>query len=329
MVSIIIPIYKVETWLKYCLDSLINQTYSEIEVILVNDGSPDNCGQICDEYAAIDPRFKVIHKDNGGLSDARNAGMAIAQGEYITFIDSDDYVAPNYVERLLNLLLKHDADISQCDFHQFNDDEENSCAKIASNEHEITVMSGLSSLEALWLYNSHVSVITCAKLYRKHLFTENDIIFPKGRIHEDEFTTYKLLYYSRLVAFTNDKLYFYRQRRDSIMGSPFSAKRLDAVTAVASAIDFAKQNNMPLLNEAMHYYVRVNFALIDCIFQSSGYHGDFMAELKQLRRNVLSSPGIFTYRHYPMRERIHFMLLALGYWIYAPLRVCAKIIKRK
>ena len=116
VVSVIIPIYKAEPYLKKCLDSIAAQTYKNLEIILIDDGSPDNCGRICDEYAANDPRVKVIHKQNGGMSDARNTGLDNATGEYLTFIDSDDYVSENFVDTLLNALRDNDADMSVCSF---------------------------------------------------------------------------------------------------------------------------------------------------------------------------------------------------------------------
>ena len=114
LISVIVPVYKVEKFLARCLDSIISQTYENMEIILVDDGSPDSCGSICDEYAQRDARFRVLHKENGGLSDARNCGVEIASGAYIAFIDSDDYIAPNYVEYLYRLLVDNDADISCC-----------------------------------------------------------------------------------------------------------------------------------------------------------------------------------------------------------------------
>lgn len=119
LVSVVVPVYKVEEYLRECIDSIISQTYTHLEIILVDDGSPDTCGKICEEYALNDSRITVYHKDNGGLSDARNYGMARSHGEFITFVDSDDIIMPNFVETLMNLIHEHDADIATSSFFSF------------------------------------------------------------------------------------------------------------------------------------------------------------------------------------------------------------------
>lgn len=223
LISVIVPVYKVEPYLNRCIDSLLSQTYERLEIILVNDGSPDSCPQICDEYAKKDSRIKVIHKENGGLSSARNTGIEIALGRYISFLDSDDWVDKEYIATLYKLLLDTDSDISACDFLR--------TATESVPAPEKGVVYQFSNIEALYQFTSEFyvqMVVTWGKLYKIELF--DHIRFPLGRLHEDEFTTYKLIYEAKKLVLTTSKLLYYWQREDSIMRSGFDlAQRLDAL----------------------------------------------------------------------------------------------------
>ena len=221
-ISIIIPIYNVELYLQRCVDSLLKQTYRDFELILVDDGSPDRCGVICDEYAAADPRISVIHKQNGGLSDARNAGLAIARGEYIAFVDSDDWVAPDYLERLFTALTETSADICACAVLKTD-------GTAAVPAEKAGVPEAFETAQALKLLvcDSVFHQYVWNKLYRRSVIS--DILFPKGKTNEDEFWTYRVFGNARKVARIPDVLYFYFQRPGSIMGESYSLKRLDAL----------------------------------------------------------------------------------------------------
>ena len=212
LISIIVPIYKVEPYLRRCLDSIINQTYKNLEIILVDDGSPDNCPQICDEYATKDKRIIVIHKENGGLSDARNVGLDICKGEYISFVDSDDWIDKKYIEVLLDLAKKENADIAIGENIQTN----GVCNK-PKNISKIQVFSSKDALNHLFSLN-HIAFITSwGKLYKTELFF--NLNFPIGKFHEDEFTTYILFYRSAKIAYTSEVLYYYFRHTNSITGS--------------------------------------------------------------------------------------------------------------
>ena len=212
LVSIIVPIYKVEPYLRRCLDSIVNQTYTNLEIILVDDGSPDNCPQICDEYAAKDKRIIVIHKENGGLSDARNAGLDICKGEYISFVDSDDWVDEKYIEVLLSLSIKENTDIVIGEYVKTN-------GKIPQKEENVwtKTYSSKEALIRLFSKNNITYTVSWGKLYKKELF--NSIRFPIGKYHEDEFTTYILFYRSTKIAYTNKVIYYYFRHSNSITGS--------------------------------------------------------------------------------------------------------------
>lgn len=209
LVSIIVPIYKVELYLRRCLDSIVNQSYTNLEIILVDDGSPDNCPQICDEYAANDNRIVVIHKENGGLSDARNAGLDICKGEYVSFVDSDDWVDEKYIEILLDLAIKENADISIGN-HSFAY-EDGSITKF-SFESKSYLKS--EAIKKIILYQTLPWGASWGKIYKRRIFLKYN--FPVGKIHEDDYTSYKFIYEANKVICIDKSLYNYFQRNDSI-----------------------------------------------------------------------------------------------------------------
>lgn len=224
MISIIVPIYKVEDYLRRCVDSLLAQTCRDFELILVDDGSPDSCGIICDAYVAQDARIKVIHKENGGLSDARNAGMAIAKGEYIAFVDSDDWVSPDYLERLLNGMLQSGADICECNVLPTEGEVANGSVS-TTHPQSFSTQDAMLQLIHDGTFRQHV----WNKLYRREVI--GDILFPKGKTNEDEFWTYQVFGNASRMAKIDDVLYYYFHRPGSIMQSGYSLKRLDALEA--------------------------------------------------------------------------------------------------
>lgn len=225
LISVIIPVYKVEKYLHKCVDSVINQTYSTLEIILVDDGSPDKCGEICEEYAAKDKRVKVIHQENTGLSGARNTGLKNARGAYITFLDSDDYFASNFIEKLHGLLKANNADISIC-ADEFVLEQKNGQIKVLKRPYKefngIKVMTAKEAL-SITLRQDIFDAKACAKLYKIELF--QDIKYPLGYAYEDEGTTYKLFINSKILVYTGEPLYFYLQRNGSILHSNSSSKR--------------------------------------------------------------------------------------------------------
>ena len=240
-ISVIVPVYKVEQYLHRCLDSILNQTFTGFEIILVDDGSTDGSGEICDRYAAKYNNIKVIHKENGGLSSARNAGLEIAKGKYIMFVDSDDMIHSKTLEKQLSILHETDADAVICSFQRFFDEKEIdiSSDKISS---KITVFSG-SDVEKQMFTNTDVSnyVSSCGKIFKRELF--NDISFPVGRLFEDEFTTYKIYYKCKKIAVTDDIHYFYYINTNGITGTLNINKRFDEYDAQFERIQFFKENN--------------------------------------------------------------------------------------
>ncbi len=224
-ISVIIPVYNVEKYLARCVDSVLMQTYTNLEVILVDDGSTDGSGKLCDEYKEKDARIKVIHKENGGLSDARNAGLDIAKGDYIAFIDSDDFVTRFYIENLYYGICKTGAEMAMSGFLSWY---ENDSIPIANQATDIDVerLSTIQAMEKV-LYQDFVDVCAWAKIYRKTLFC--GIRYPKGKLYEDVPTTWAVMKKCNHVAVVHTFDYVYYQRNDSIQRMKFNTKKFDAI----------------------------------------------------------------------------------------------------
>lgn len=216
LISIIIPVYNVEDCLKHCVDSVCNQSYSNLEIILVDDGSTDSCPMLCDSLASKDSRIKVIHKPNGGLSDARNAGLEIFTGEYVAFVDSDDYIHPEYISFLFDMLTRSGAGIALCNFRKiFTNDESFSYPSIQVPSGEYKLMDYSEALTELVGFNSVLYVLTWNKLYKRQIF--DDVRFPVGKISEDFYVSFKVLHRAGKIAVTGAQLYFYYLRKGSII----------------------------------------------------------------------------------------------------------------
>lgn len=237
LISVIVPVYQVEPYLHECVDSILGQSFHDFELILVDDGSPDNCGVICDEYAAADSRVRVIHQKNGGLSAARNAGIEAAKGGYLTFIDSDDMVFPLFLEHLMTIVKTNDAEIACCNMVEFPEDGKPH--EYQERERKELLLSGHDAALDQYGERSLFRVSSCSKLYLATLFS--NIRFPIGMLHEDQAITPIVLYKAKRVVASDLMLYCYRLRTQSIMHSKFSAKRYDDIAAVEHCIEFFEE----------------------------------------------------------------------------------------
>lgn len=244
LVSIVIPIYNVAEYLSRCLDSVCRQTYQNIEVILINDGSTDCSEEIAKTYCAQDKRFKLITQENGGLSSARNAGLNYANGKYITFIDSDDYISDDYIAYLYSLITKTDSDIAVCDAVRFYTDKR-PCPVECNPRPEI--YTSVQALELL-LYRKKIGNSAWGKLYRSELFQE--IRYPIGLYYEDMATIYKILAKSSKIVLGAKQNYYYFQRSDGIMLSNFNEKKLDAILITKEIVKYIEENFPELLPAA-------------------------------------------------------------------------------
>lgn len=224
LISVVIPVYNVKAYIRKCVESVNNQTYRNLEIILVDDGSTDGSNKICDDLALEDDRVLVIHKKNGGLSDARNVGINKAKGKYITFIDSDDYVSNDYIEYLYNLLSNTNSDISICNPIYIYENKEKDIKDSIQNETIVKKMNSIEALEMM-LYQNYYDTSAWGKLYKIELF--QDIRYPVGMLFEDMGTTYKLFLKSTNIVFGNAEKYYYLQRVNSISNNIFNYKKMD------------------------------------------------------------------------------------------------------
>lgn len=233
LISVIVPVYNVEPYLDQCVESIVNQTYKNLEIILVDDGSPDNCPAMCDKWAEIDSRIIVIHKENGGLSDARNAGLRIASGEYIGFVDSDDWVANDFFEKLYEPCKVYGCEISACDV-EFTESRDVHTNKTEAAEYRIG-----SPEDALYdlIRGVGYRAVVWNKLYASHLLSNET--FPVGKYHEDEFFTYRIISKAKVLSYTHISMYNYFQNSDGIMRS-LSDKHVDALEAYIARLEFFK-----------------------------------------------------------------------------------------
>lgn len=276
-ISVIVPVYKVEAYLRRCVDSILRQRFSDFDLILVDDGSPDACGAICDDYGAKDSRVHVIHQENGGLSAARNAGIEWAfhhsDSQWITFVDSDDWVHEDYLGLLYKAASETGCPISACGFLR------------TQGEALPTASEGYGWMTAQDFYcgdaiPSGTAEIACCKLYSKPLF--QNIRFPVGKLHEDEFTTYRLIFAADTVAYLPDQLYAYFQNAEGIMLSQWNPRRLHILEAIEQQLADAKLwGNERLLAKAARHYV---YAIHE---QLKASHKVFHKELRRKYRSAL------------------------------------------
>lgn len=282
LISVIIPIYKVEKYLVRCLNSVLNQSYANLEVWLVDDGSPDMCPIICDEYAKKDKRVRVIHKKNGGQADARNIALDKMTGEYVVFVDSDDYIAKTHIEGLYKIIKKYNAQVainSYCSFH------ENEIPKPHLKSDNEIVYSGLEAVQSLF-YQQKFDTAPWAKMFHRSLF--DDVRFPKGIVFEDLATVYKPLLKANKVVFNDKESYYYLLRSNSTEGSAFSSEKLDSSLKAIQLMDKDKEKLAPIMRS---YNCRiVSFAFHLMLQMPKGYihRNEFEDRIKSVRWQVLT-----------------------------------------
>ncbi len=271
MISIIVPVYNVEKYIEKCLESIMSQSYSDFEVLVIDDGSTDDSGMIADRCAERDPRITVFHKDNGGLSDARNYGIDRAKGEYFCFIDSDDWIEHDYLEELMNLLTTERACIAICAYMRNPGDEEPQNVQNPG----INCETGIEAIDNLYGEHYGEYVVAWNKLYRRQIF--NDIRYPKGMIHEDEAICGEIYCRASRVVRTEKILYNYRvNNSSSIMSERYSLKRLDILKALEMRMDTYKREGL------QKYYEKDSFKYLYKILLN-------IDEIKKLTENNSST----------------------------------------
>ncbi len=312
-ISIIVPVYKVEEYLSRCVDSILAQTYDNLEIILVDDGSPDYCGSICDTYATMDTRIKVIHKENGGLSSARNAGIEIAKGEYLGFVDSDDWIEPHMYETLLTLAQKHDVKLVCGGRYDFSSRTGRKTIGLCPEREE--VITGMELLGRTFLWDNCDSA-AWDKLYHRSLFEK--IRYPLGQISEDVAIFYKLAELVEKVAMCPKPLYNYYHRPGSITTAALSEKTFHFPKHTAVVYDYIQKNHPELETQARYLRVRGLVTAMQAIDLGSSkdqkaYAEIYRESLKELRTHVSfirQSP------YFTQKERRDFTVLATGCYRY-------------
>ena len=307
LVSVIIPVYNTAYYLSEALNSVINQTYKNLEIILVNDGSTDNSGKICEEYALNDERIKVIHKENGGISSARNAAIDIAKGQYITFIDSDDDVELDYIDYLYKILKRFNCKMSVCTHNIIK----NGRVKKSFNLKTDYKLSSQECIKKL-LYNDGIDTSAWAKLYDKSLF--DNIRYPVGKLFEDIATTYKLFIKSKEIACGHLAKYNYNVRENSIVTKKFNKAKLDLLESTDNMSEEII-NLFPNLKEAvLRRRVYARFSTLNQMAQVDKDNKEKVKEIinfiKKYKWNILTDSNV------PVRDKCAILLLQINYNLY-------------
>lgn len=323
LISVIVPVYKVEEYLGRCVDSLLEQTYQNLEIILVDDGSPDNCGKICDDYARLDTRVKVIHKKNGGLSSARNAGIDIAAGEYLGFVDSDDWLVPQTYEWLLGMALEENVKLVCAGRYDVSSWKGTREKGLCPSKREVISGEDLAKRIFVW---DHVDSAAWDKLYHRSLFQE--IRYPLGVVSEDLPVTYRLALKAGRVGMLDKPVYFYFHRDGSIT-TAFSEKSFQPSENTAGILEYVSSNQPSLMEYATYFHVR-HLGYICQIVEIAG--SETMALFKDQyrnKRNALRSflPFILKSRLAKKQERLTWIMICCG--CYGPLRDLYHRVKKK
>ena len=290
-VSIIVPVYKVEKFLERCVESIIKQTYQNIEIILIDDESPDECPKMCDQYEIKDNRIKVIHKKNGGLSDARNAGLDIASGEYIAFVDSDDWIESDFIETLYMNAEREKADISVVGYQLIWEDGR---IRRFSRDEEYYVFDRENAIREL-LKQQKFQCMVCQKMYRKQIF--ETIRFPVGKIYEDVAIGLSTFLKAERVVVSGKVKYNYFQRSDSIVNAKFDKRKLFFLECCNKIIDYSDSQNKMFDLEAHTFYLRALMMFTLQLYQLDEEKYESTVkwlenEIRRCRRFIWKNPSI-------------------------------------
>lgn len=306
-VSVIIPVYGVEQYLARCVTSIREQTYTALDILLVDDGSKDSCGILCDEYTITDERIRVIHQPNGGLSDARNTGIEAATGKYLLFVDSDDYLEPNSIELLYTALSEDKSDIAIGSHRAVYE----SGTVLDKSTGERTVLEPKEVLRRI-LYDDGIDLSAWAKLYKKSIFS--DVRFPKGRLFEDAATTYKLIDRAEKLSVHSVATYNYMIRTNSITGTRFSPRKMDLITSTKEMCDYVVAKYPDLQAAAER---RLMYAYLSTLSQLAMSKEPFPEEQKILMDYVRKNGGkLLKDSSLPKRDKLGILAAKPGFWFY-------------
>lgn len=277
VVSVIVPIYNAEKYLSKCIESILTQTYKKLEILLIDDGSSDKSGEICDRYAAADSRIKVVHRENKGVAYTRNEGLDMASGEYITFVDSDDYIHPCMYECMLKSMHKHNAQIVTCGYKRVQEDEKVSLDKLPEEVLEEVIQSSQDKINYVYLKHYGDATLLWNKICRSELW--KDIRCPVGKVYEDETLTFRALYNAEKIVCVHEDLYYHVKRKDdtSITDKGFSLQRLTRLDALEYRMEFyAQKQEWRYLAEALFAYKTDFLVIMGHIMKNNEYSFDIL-----------------------------------------------------
>lgn len=297
-VSVIVPIYNVEEYINKCIDSILNQTFKEFELILVNDGSTDNSGNICDTYKSIDDRVRVIHKDNGGLSDTRNFGIKSATGEFLYFIDGDDFIHEDTLESMYNSIIKTNSDIAICNMIRYYGEKD--------TEKFYSPVGKIKVLDENYRFETLRQPSVCNKMFKSILF--NNIKFPLKKYYEDTFVYHELLFKANRVVLTGKDSYYYRSRRGSIISGGYNKKYFDFIEAVYLRALFLDKNNVHNYADEAYLHLYSSLATAYKNIEANEDEVERLLKKSKLRYNEIFK-RIITDNHFSINQKIRFVIL--------------------
>lgn len=309
LISIIVPIYNVEKYLDKCLQSITSQTYKNLQIILINDGSTDSSLRICENFALNDERICIVNQESKGVSEARNTGIREAKGAYITFIDSDDVVESTYIQYLYDII-KENNDISVCKMKEIYGDGDDDINK----DGEESVIKQLNSKEAIeiMLYQREFDNSLWGKMYKKELFS--DVVFPKGKLYEDMAVIYDIFLKTDKIIFGSKINYYYRVRQNSIMTTEFSSEKMELINFTERMVKNVSEKFPDLYMAAIRRYVYSNFRLlgeaIRCKGNNSKEENILINNIKRYSKIVLKNPNA------DKKDKIAIILLLLNKKLY-------------
>ena len=323
IISVIVPVYNVEQYLKYCVTSIQNQTLKDIEIILVDDGSPDNSGKICEELAKTDKRISVIHKENGGLSSARNAGIAIAKGDYIGFVDSDDWIEPDMYEYLLKLITENNADIADCEMLETSKRE----YTIEKEKENIEHLNREGALDIFFrISRANINYCVCDKLFKREIFDK--VKFTEGIIFEDIDFNYRALVHIDSIVISDSKKYYYYKNPEGISRNSFREKDMELLKVWDNIIALTKIYTPKYTKNAEFNRQRADFGLLCKMFKYGvrNDEGDYVNIRKKLLQSVRGNFFVLLKGKLPVNRKVLLILMSINYrLVEIPLKYIRKI----
>lgn len=306
LVSVIVPIYNVEQYLPRCIESILAQTYKNFELILVDDGSPDKCPEICEKYAEKDNRISVIHKINGGLSDARNAGLDIAKGDFITFVDSDDMIAPNAIEILLNAFKESNADIVITTRYNVFSEQNKIC--LTANSGDLRIVNPNEAEKTIFCENTRWEA--WGTLYKAELFENEE--FPVGKLYEDLALVPLIVLKANKVCFADTAIYYYFRRTDSIMADSKVRVKIDLLEICKMLIDKMNHTieNSQMLADINAGILSELSLRVELAENNISVNKDFIYQSRKFIRK--NSKFIVKTKMYCFKQKLHYLLISFG-----------------